>query len=75
MLFAEAMLRVLCHVFDVETANVALLTGECIYITGGCGVVGPGICPDRWGFCGWSFVNANHEMLVCEDLTQDARYT
>jgi hypothetical protein len=20
------------------------------------------VCPDRWGFCGWSFLNPNHEV-------------
>jgi hypothetical protein len=28
------MLRLLCKIFEVETATVALLTGEAIFITG-----------------------------------------
>lgn len=39
----------------------------------GCGSLSPGVCPDRWGFCGWSFLNDNHELLVVEDLKRDAR--
>jgi hypothetical protein len=35
------------QVFDVETATVALLTGEAIYITGACGALPVCICPDR----------------------------
>lgn len=53
---------------------VTLLTGDIIYITGACGALAPGICPSRWGFCGWSFLNSMHELLVCEDLSSDARY-
>ena len=29
----------------------------------------------RWGYCGWSFLNDNHELLVVEDLTQDTRFS
>lgn len=28
----------------------------------------------RWGFCGWSFLNAHHELLVVEDMDADARF-
>jgi hypothetical protein len=58
------MLRLLCKVFGVQTATVALLTGEAIYITGACGALEACVCPDRWGFCGWSFTNSTHELLV-----------
>jgi hypothetical protein len=44
---AESMLRLLCYVFNVETATVALLTGEAIYITGACGALPVCVCPDR----------------------------
>jgi hypothetical protein len=44
---AESMLRLLCYVFGVETATVALLTGEAIYITGACGALPVCVCPDR----------------------------
>ncbi|WIA42087.1 hypothetical protein OEZ86_009363 [Tetradesmus obliquus] len=71
----EGMLRLLCTVFNVETATVALLTGEAIYITGACGALPTCICPDRWGFCGWSFVNSHHELLVVEDMDKDARFS
>ena len=27
----------------------------------------------RWGFCGWSFLPSNNEVLAVEDLTNDAR--
>ena len=27
----------------------------------------------RWGFCGWSFLPSNDEVLAVEDLTNDAR--
>jgi hypothetical protein len=42
------MLRLLCAVFDTNTATCALLTGECIYLVGACGALWPTICPDRW---------------------------
>ncbi|GBF95008.1 hypothetical protein Rsub_07509 [Raphidocelis subcapitata] len=70
----ESMLRLLCAVFGTDTASCALLTGECIHIAGGCGALWPCVCPDRWGFCGWSFLNAVHELLVIEDLDADARF-
>lgn len=59
---AESTLRLLCKVFDVETATVSLLTGERIYLVGACGALPVCVCPDRWGFCGWSFLNPNHEV-------------
>jgi hypothetical protein len=31
------------------------------------------VCPDRWGFCGWSFLNPNHELNVVENMEEDAR--
>jgi GAF domain-containing protein len=71
----ESVLRLLCTVFDTDTATVALLTGECVYLTGACGGLWPCICPDRWGFCGWSFLNANHELLVIEDMEKDLRFS
>lgn len=70
----ESMLRLLCTIFDTDTATCALLTGECIYIVAGCGALYPCVCPDRWGFCGWSFLNSVHEMLVIEDMDTDARF-
>jgi len=45
---AESMLRLLCTIFDTDTATCALLTGECIYIVAGCGALYPCVCPDRW---------------------------
>jgi len=27
----------------------------------------------RWGFCGWSFLPSNDEVLAVEDLSSDAR--
>lgn len=29
----------------------------------------------RWGFCGWSFLNSHHELLVVEDMDVDARFS
>lgn len=57
------MLRLLCTVFNVETATVALLTGEAIYITGACGALPTCICPDRCAGRG-CFVGAH----ACADL-------
>lgn len=62
------------QVFDVETATVSLLTGERIYLVGACGALPVCVCPDRWGFCGWSFLNPNHELNVVENMYEDARY-
>jgi GAF domain-containing protein len=30
---------------------------------------------NRWGFCGWSFLNSHHELLVVEDMDSDARFS
>ena len=73
MRFAESILRLLCTIFDTDTATCALLTGKAIYLTGACGVLSVCECPARWGFCGWSFLNANHDMLIVEDMDQDNR--
>lgn len=70
---AESTLRLLCKVFDVETATVSLLTGERIHLVAACGALAPTICPDRWGFCGWSFLNSTHELNVVEDMEADTR--
>jgi hypothetical protein len=69
----ESTLRLACKVFDVETATVSLLTGERIYLVGACGALPVCVCPDRWGFCGWSFLNPNHELNVVENMLEDAR--
>lgn len=29
----------------------------------------------RWGFCGWSFLNSHHELLVVQDMDADARFS
>ncbi|WIA38325.1 hypothetical protein OEZ86_001662 [Tetradesmus obliquus] len=71
----ESTLRLACKVFDVETATVSLLTGERIYLVGACGALPVCVCPDRWGFCGWSFLNPNHELNVVENMMEDARFS
>eukprot|EP00775_Hariotina_reticulata_P004061 gene4061-4308_t len=71
----ESTLRLLCKVFDVETSTVSLLTGERIYLVGACGALPVCVCPDRWGFCGWSFLNPNHELNVVENMEEDARFS
>eukprot|EP00878_Enallax_costatus_P000875 GHUV01001002.1.p1 GENE.GHUV01001002.1~~GHUV01001002.1.p1 ORF type:complete len:587 (+),score=149.39 GHUV01001002.1:244-2004(+) len=71
----ESTLRLCCKVFDVETATVSLLTGERIYLVGACGALPVCVCPDRWGFCGWSFLNPNHELNVVENMCEDARFS
>lgn len=52
---------------------MSLLTGERIYLVGACGALPVCVCPDRWGFCGWSFLNPNHELNVVENMMEDAR--
>lgn len=71
--FAESLLRLVCKVFNCDMASCTLLTGDAYHIVVGTGVLLPGICPDRWGFCAWSFLNSNHELLVVEDLKKDVR--
>eukprot|EP00879_Flechtneria_rotunda_P027435 GHRR01029390.1.p1 GENE.GHRR01029390.1~~GHRR01029390.1.p1 ORF type:complete len:137 (+),score=20.12 GHRR01029390.1:26-412(+) len=71
----ESTLRAICKVFDVSTATVSLLTGERIYLAAACGALPVCVCPDRWGFCGWSFLNANHELNVVENMLEDARFS
>ena len=70
---AESLLHLVCKVFSCDMALCTLLTGVAYHIVAGTGVLVPGICPDRWGFCAWSFLNSNHELLVVEDLKKDAR--
>jgi hypothetical protein len=43
----ESTLRLLCKVFDVETATVSLLTGERIYLVGACGALPVSVCCSR----------------------------
>ena len=71
--FAESLLRLVCKVFSCDMASCTLLTGTAYHIVAATGLLLPGICPDRWGFCAWSFLNSNHELLVVEDLKKDAR--
>lgn len=63
------MLRLLCTAFGGDTASVAFLTGDSIQVRG-CGVLSCGACPERWGFCGWSFLEHTHTLLVVEDLRE-----
>jgi hypothetical protein len=61
--------------FEMDTASLTLLTGQAIHVVAGTGNLAAGICPDRWGFCGWSFLSPRHEVLVIEDLSNDGRYS
>ncbi len=70
---AESMLRLACKIFSCDMACCTLLTGDAYHVLAGAGILRPGICPDRWGFCAWSFLNSNHELLVVEDLKNDVR--
>lgn len=71
---AESMLRLACKIFDCDMACCTLLTGDAYHVLAGAGILRPGICPDRWGFCAWSFLNSNHELLVVEDVKKDVRW-
>lgn len=73
MLCADSILRLACKVFASDMACCSLLTGDAYHVIAGTGPLLPGICPDRWGFCAWSFLNSNHELLVVEDLKNDVR--
>ena len=70
---AESMLRLACKVFECDMACCTLLTGDAYHVLAGAGILRPGICPDRWGFCAWSFLNSNHELVVVEDTKNDIR--
>ena len=70
---AESMLRLACKVFGCDMACCTLLTGDAYHVLAGAGILRPGICPDRWGFCAWSFLNSNHELVVVEDTKNDIR--
>lgn len=69
----DAMLDMLCNMFQMESSSLTLLTGQAIHVLAAKGKLSAGICPDRWGFCGWSFLSPQHEVLVIEDLQTDAR--
>ena len=71
---AESMLRLACKIFDCDMACCTLLTGDAYHVLAGAGILRPGVCPDRWGFCAWSFLNSNHELLVVEDVKKDVRW-
>lgn len=71
----ESILRLVCKIFESDMACCTLLTGDAYHILAGVGIMDPGICPDRWGFCAWSFLNSNHELLVIEDLKEDLRFS
>ena len=70
---AESLLRLACKVFDAEMGCVTMLTGDAYLIVHGCDPLSPGPAPFQWGFCGWSFLNSCHELLVVEDLREDLR--
>lgn len=70
---AESLLRLACKVFRCDMACCTLLTGDAYNVIGGAGILRPGVCPDRWGFCAWSFLNSNHELLIVEDTKIDVR--
>ncbi len=72
--WADGMLTMLCSCFGMESAALTLLTGQAIHVCHANGDLAPGICPDRWGFCGWSFLSPHHEVMVVEDLAEDARW-
>ncbi|KAL3147321.1 hypothetical protein ABBQ32_002806 [Trebouxia sp. C0010 RCD-2024] len=71
----NSILRLACKVFASDMACCSLLTGDAYHVIAGTGPLLPGICPDRWGFCAWSFLNSNHELLVVEDLKNDVRFS
>lgn len=71
----EGVLRLACKVFDTDMACITMLTGDAYSIVQGTGMLAPGPAPAQWGFCGWSFLNSCHELLVVEDLAQDLRFS
>jgi hypothetical protein len=36
-------------------------------------MIQPGLCPQQYGFCGWTFLGKTDELTVVENMLEDAR--
>ena len=71
---AEHLVRLACTVFKTESALVALLEGERVFVCNATGAFAPGDYPWRFSFCGYALVPKNAAVMVIEDSLEDARH-
>ena len=71
---AGNIMNLMCTVFNTPSALVALIGEESIYIADAINFK-KGDFPWRMSFCAHSMTPANHQVLVVEDASKDARYS
>lgn len=71
----EHIISLICRLFDVEDALLALLDGERVYIRDAAGKkFRRGDFPWSCSFCGWSLANPTPQTLIVPDAREDARF-
>ena len=70
---AEHIMQLMCTVFNTESALVAFVGDDSIYIADSINFK-KGDFPWRMSFCAHSMTPANHQVLVIEDAAEDSRY-
>jgi hypothetical protein len=69
----ENILSLVCSIFGVGNALIALFGDRRIYILNTIGGFKAGDFPWRWSFCGWTMASEQHSVMVINDALQDAR--
>ena len=73
--YPEHVISLICRLFGVEDALLALLDGERVFIRSAAGRrFALGEFPWRCSFCGWSLANPTPQTLIVPDATADARF-
>eukprot|EP00879_Flechtneria_rotunda_P001352 GHRR01001502.1.p1 GENE.GHRR01001502.1~~GHRR01001502.1.p1 ORF type:complete len:1180 (+),score=462.14 GHRR01001502.1:255-3794(+) len=70
----ENILQLVCNIFGVSNALIALFGDRRIYINNTIGGFKEGDFPWRWSFCGWTMASEQHTVMVINDALQDARF-
>lgn len=68
----EHIMQLMCTVFNTQSALVALVGDDSIYIADSINFK-KGDFPWRMSFCAHSLTPANHQVLVIEDAANDSR--
>lgn len=71
----EHIISLICRLFDVQDALLALLDGERVFIRDAAGKkFKRGDFPWSCSFCGWSLANPTPQTLIVPDARADARF-
>uniref|UniRef100_A0A383VAX6 GAF domain-containing protein n=1 Tax=Tetradesmus obliquus TaxID=3088 RepID=A0A383VAX6_TETOB len=70
----ENILSLVCSIFGVGNALIALFGDRRIYILNTIGGFKAGDFPWRWSFCGWTMASEQHSVMVINDALEDARF-